>query len=565
MATSPRFEETAGGAAVGNPKLVRRNSADADAQPGGFYGGGTPPKASDAPKPSAANVFTGLCEALNSWQQDLVKKGTYEKADEYEIQFIPPAMADAQLKKPGGINQSKTPMQLATTAKLQLDKDTNSMNVTGRTISVQAGTQIIQFIDQVIRSSSYIADQQLYQVDENTQEVTKNPSGNDRPVAWYKISVQVIDLGPDRKRNDHAYRMVYFVTPYGINETRSPYFPKTSFRGVQKAYDYWFTGNNTAILNYEQDINFLYHNVITETLPLVNNAETNPDVLTRRSWQTRSDQSSQYAEGATNEPAANLADFLMSQDDFAEINLKIVGDPAWIPQGEISGGVNENNFSFAAFNSDDGINYEAQEVAFSVTFNQPEDYNLDTGLMEVASNFKKQDGEFGRNYPKKSQTYRAYEVTSTFSKGRFEQDIRGTLYMDILKQETESRIQNQRAESQVREANRVITEAAEFGNRGSLSAAEFGGIDAILMATGGAVSPTSNSTVPPNENKDKNTQPLTKTAPTSNGGVSGAEILNGAPPPPITIRPTTPRLDPNATGQTLVPQPTPPQYGNREA
>ena len=104
-----------------------------------------------------------------------------------------------------------------------------------------------------------------------------------------------------------------------------------------------------------------------------------------------------------------------------------------------------------------------------------------------------------------------------------------------------------------------------FGNRGSLSAAEFGGIDAILMATGGAVSPTSNSTVPPNENKNKTPQPLDRTAPTSNGGVSGAEILNGAPPPAITIRPTTPRLDPNATGQTLVPQPTRRQFGNREA
>jgi hypothetical protein len=557
MAQSPRLPERA----VDDNSGVRGNSLAAEFggtdalgnAVGASYEERTPPpKASAAPKGNAANVFTGLCEALNTWQQELVKAGTYSKADVYEIQFVPASMADAQLKKPGSTDQSHTPMQLRSTAKLQLDPETNTLNVTGRTVSVQAGTQIIQFIDQVIRNSTYISEQQTYQIDEVTDEVKKNPAGNDRPTAWYKISVQATDLGSDPGRNDHAYKMTYIVTPYGINETRSQYFPRTKFRGVQKNYDYWFTGNNTAILNYEQQLNTLYYQVISESLPLARSSETNPYNLYKRSYQNKSNQSDQYASGSTNEPAANLADFLYTPEDFAKIDLKIVGDPAWIPQGEAAGGVTANNFSFAAFNSDDGINFDAQEIAFSVTFNQPEDYNLDTGLMEVASNFKKQNGEYGRNYPKQSQVYRCSHVKSTFSKGRFEQNLTGDLYTNIPKEGTgtgttnpavsETRPRTGPTPEQIRAADEVIAQSVQTGRVGSSAATEFGGVDELLLATGSA-SPPSESTVPPDENRDRNTQPLQQTPPSSSGN--------------LTPTPTTP------TGAGV--NNNPPQYGNREA
>jgi hypothetical protein len=556
MAQSPRLPERTvddNSGVRGNSLAAEFGGADAlgNAVGASYEERTPPPKASAAPKGNTANVFTGLCEALNTWQQGLVKAGTYSKADVYEIQFVPASMADAQLKKPGSTDQTHTPMQLRSTAKLQLDPDTNTLNVTGRTVSVQAGTQIIQFIDQVIRNSTYMGDQQTYQIDEVTDEVKKNPAGNDRPTAWYKISIQATDLGPDPGRNDHAYKMTYIVTPYGINETRSQYFPRTKFRGVQKNYDYWFTGANTAILNYEQQLNTLYYQVISEGLPLVrSSAETNPYNLYKRSYQNKSNQSDQYASGSTNEPAANLADFLYTPEDFIKVDLKIIGDPAWIPQGEAAGGVTANNFSFAAFNSDDGINFDAQEIAFSVTFNQPEDYNLDTGLMEVASNFKKQNGEYGRNYPKQSQVYRCSHVKSVFSKGRFEQNLTGDLYADIPKEGaattnpavSETRPSTGPTPDQIRAADQVIAQSVQTGRVGSSAATEFGGVDELLLATGSA-SPPSESTIPPNENRDTNTQPLQQTPPNSSGNLETRPAL-----------PTGAGVNNN-----------PPQYGNREA
>jgi hypothetical protein len=569
-----------------------------------------PPKASAAPKGDSKFLFTGLCEALNYWQQGLVKDGTYEIADQYEIQFVPASMANARNKKPGNVDQSHTPLQQANTAKTTLDPATNTVSVAGRALPVSRGTQIIQYIDQVLRGSTYVSEQQLYQNNELTQKTEKNPSGNDKPTAWYKISAQVTSLGVDTKRNDQAYKIVYIVSPYGINETRSQYFPQTRFRGVHKNYDYWFTGKNTSVLNYEQQLNNLYFAVISESINDRRQQVTNRDDLYnlsygagKKSWQTRSNQSDQYASGNTNEPGANLADFLYTPDDFTSISLKIVGDPAWIPQGETSGGITENNFSFAAFNSDDGINFDAQEVAFSVVFNQPEDYNLDTGLMEVASNFKKENGEFGRNYPQQQQVYKTATIRHTFSRGAFTQNLEGLLYLDVSKKRTTDKetadtrpITPQSTTSRQADPDIVSGVNSQANFPGSIS---------------NGSEPPGNSTVPPDQNLDINAQPLQQTNPTSSGDITSLaagdedaqQVAFRPPPVPATadqlaavsngVRPTAQEIEARnayiaagspssgplreayvdggtafnnrvtASGPTTSAQP--PQYGNREA
>lgn len=425
------------GNAVGNDDPMgdaTQARSTADAAPSTLS---APPNASAAPTPTGKNTFTGLCEALNTFQQKLVKDGVYKIADQYEIVFAPKTIAAAKLKKPGGTNQSTTAMQQPTTAKSAKDPSTNSMATSSRTQAITAGMQIIQFIDQVIRGSTFISDQQKVVIDEVTGKSKPNANNTNGQVAWYKVSIQATQLAWDDLRNDFGYKMTFIVSPYGINEAPSEYFPKTSFRGVHKSYNYWFTGQNTEIIDYSQVINNLYNLTMSDSLATVNSAETNPQNLYRRSWGTRSEQSDQGARGKTLEAAANLADALYNQSDFINTRLKIVGDPAWIPQGEVSGGLSASTFSFAPFLNDGTINVDASEPTFSVTFQQPSDYNFATGLINNR-------GTQNQQLQPVSATYKAIKCVSHFNRGRFEQDLEGVLLTTISKQtpSTEARAPN---------------------------------------------------------------------------------------------------------------------------
>ena len=206
----------------------------------------------------------------------------------------------------------------------------------------------------------------------------------------------------------------------------SNYFTSPKYNGVHKQYNHWFTGLNTQILNYEQNYNSLYTQVLSGGPPN-KNAATQSDVKMTPS--TRSGQSSQGAQGRANEPAANAADYLYSPGDNNDVVVSIVGDPAWLQQGEATFGVDAKNFDFKGFLPDGTINYDSQQILFEVLFNTPTDYNLSTGLMDpnVPSSTTNASTtatlQPGAN--RKSFIFLAKEVVSEFIKGKFVQTLKG--------------------------------------------------------------------------------------------------------------------------------------------
>lgn len=429
MVTSARFEENAGGAAFGNPNLVRQGAranvaqTPSAANPTGGYAP-APSNATAAPKGSTKEIFTGLAEALNTYQKRLVKQGKYEVADIYEIEFTP-GMGAASMQRPGETDKKKVPMQDIKTAKDKLNPATNSVNARGRSMEVNAGMQIVQFIDQVMRNSTYITDQQLVDIDAEGK-ATPNGKPTTGQTAWYKISVQATQLGYDKKRHDHAYKMKFVISPYAINTMQSEFFPNSRFRGAHKRYNYWFTGENSSILNFEQDFNNLYRLIISGIASGVQKqARTDFRDQYRRTALATSEQSSQGADNYIGEPAANAADFLYSPSDQAKVRMRIVGDPAWMQQGEVSNGVSARTFNFEPFNTDGTINYDSQEVVFDISWNRPADYNFNTGLTEVTAKNTK------NNEPQENATYTAIKCKNIFSKGRFEQELEGRLLIEF--------------------------------------------------------------------------------------------------------------------------------------
>jgi hypothetical protein len=304
------------------------------------------------------------------------------------------------------------------------------VNTDAKSTKIAAGTSIVQFIDQLMRSSSYIYEQQIKIYDAKTGELKDNgvPA---QTIGWYRIGMEVepkLDKY-DRKRNDYAYTITYQVTAYAVNDVKSPFFPSPRFRGVQKEYDYWFTGKNTQILDWTQNFDYLYYLVSNGPAPIRTTTSDSIE-LEKAYFQPVSNETNKGQDDEkVNEPSANAADYLYSPGDQGKLKLKILGDPAWIFQSEVATGIqNLRTFNYGPFLTDDTINQEGQEILFQVAFNQPVDYDLDTGIADpTRKNYNRSATSAGN--ARQRYIYRANECMSTFSQGKFEQELQGSLMM----------------------------------------------------------------------------------------------------------------------------------------
>ena len=382
-----------------------------------------PPNAATAPNPKLT-IRQGLMTALNQYQEDLVKDGTYTFPDTYSVEFINSSLEQAsiQVKNP---DKNRGSMPVRGTAADQKNPDKQSYDPTSRVISVTAGMQIVQFIDQVLRNSTFVTDQALVRINEISGKQEPNgPQGKN--VAWYKISLQATPKPGkyDPKRNDYAYDIKYTISLYQLSDLISNYFQVPRYNGVHKQYNYWFTGENTQVLSYEQTYNALYTSVLSGGS---SNGGTVVNEAIKANFQPRSGESSQGAAGRVNEIGANAADYLYNPGDLANATLQIVGDPAWLQQGEAFATPSRAGFSFNAFLPDGTINFESRQIMFEILINTPADYDLDTGIIDPNTRTTVFENQQRPGATRQSYVYRAAECVSEFNKGKFVQTLKGTL------------------------------------------------------------------------------------------------------------------------------------------
>lgn len=307
------------------------------------------------------------------------------------------------------------------------------MDPNSRVKGATAGMQIVQFLDTLLRNSSYIKDQQVVQINDTTKKV--EPTGvKTTNTSWYKIGFEVtpkLGAGIDKQRNDYAYKIKYTISPYKLSQLYSPYFNVPLPTGAHKQYRYWFTGQNDSVLDYSETFNNLYYAVLSGAD--YSNRSSNNVTYLKRQYQTASGQASQDATGKTNEPGANAADQLYSPGDLGMGEITIVGDPAWLQQGETAAGLRRTDPEyFKAFLDDGTINFDSQQILFEVGYNTPSDYNLASGLIEpkwgnLDTNTQKYYSTRVEGLAQITRTYLATEVVSFFNKGKFTQTVKGTL------------------------------------------------------------------------------------------------------------------------------------------
>ena len=196
---------------------------------------------------------------------------------------------------------------------------------------------------------------------------------------------------------------------------------KTStYPGPHKKYEYWYTGKNTDVISYEQNYNNLYF------LTGVGNSpnESSPPVPKVDKPQPGNQTGSQNkAAEAVNALAVDLYD----PGSQVSAKMTILGDPDYLSQ-TVGASIDS---VFEKFYGPDGytLNANGGQVFVELDFKTAEDYDSGTnpevpaGTLSINDKIRFYDYDPSIGDSMKGITFELKWVTSTFSKGKFTQEL----------------------------------------------------------------------------------------------------------------------------------------------
>jgi hypothetical protein len=349
-----------------------------------------------------------------------------------------------------------------------------------RMIIFNNDVSIIQAIEQVIKRSTYM-ENALKTVYANTKEPDikqkNNPQvkrDNPLPLAWFSVSSEIVKCEWDQKISDWAYEQNFIISVYEIPSVQTPYAPdSTKYYGPHKRYDYFFTGQNSEILEYNLQFDNLYFNTVLgieskdfvsisraqnpgaeregQEAPAGGSGSSTGNTKTtsgntgqktdapppgakdssagtataggtsvKTGVKSKGDRTGTLAVGL--EVQNSIVTSLHDVGAYANGKLRILGDPDFLIRDAATSIASLYN----KFYDTDGYTISANggQIFIEVAFKEAVDYKNSTGLMQINENI------FFLNYPQyiKDMTQGAviWEVTdviSSFTGGRFEQTL----------------------------------------------------------------------------------------------------------------------------------------------
>jgi hypothetical protein len=338
---------------------------------------------------------------------------------------------------------------------------------------------IMQAIEQIIKKSSYM-EQALKTIYSNTKQPDPNQKNNpqiDRenpvPLSWFNVSCDIRSLQWDPKLQDWAMVTSYVITTYEIPAVMTPFAPDTNrYYGAHKRYDYWFTGQNSEVLDYQLTFNNLFFNTVlgieSKDFKLIGQANsegggreqgasgpgsgpTSGDGKTTSNNKgtkadppppgTRDASAGTATAGGTSvqpgvksnanrtgtlavglEAQNSIVTSLHDIEAFSSGQIRIMGDPDFL----IRDAATSITELYNKFYDTNGYTVSAQggQIFIEVKFNEATDYTHSDGLMQINESI------FFLNYPQyiKDMTqgaiiYELVEVDSVFSSGTFTQTL----------------------------------------------------------------------------------------------------------------------------------------------
>lgn len=382
---------------------------------------------SNAGTASGKGAATSLIDAINKFYQDQVKKGVISQPIKYKVVLDGGTLPNAKL------TDKSIDLVIPTSSGDTAAADPSSgatANRDKRRVSSFGGQTITQVIEKIIRLSTYIEDQQKEKVvsTDNARTVQeKRPSGGS-PLKWIRIIPHVKPTTFDTKRQDWGWEITYYVREFSVYETVIPGFEREPWPGPDKFFSFSFTGQNTSVLKYEQEFNYLYYQNVSE----LQSPPENTGGQQEKFKHAAGPNASSYKQGKKNneaDSAASAAGSLYSPADLAFNNMTIVGDPELLFSESSS--PSEILSRSRTLPSSYSLNKYNGDVTYVIYFRKPADYDDNgesgRGVMEFGSSASGAGG-YSSTF---SAAYKMIKSVSKFVRGQFTQEIEGVLMTDV--------------------------------------------------------------------------------------------------------------------------------------
>lgn len=373
---------------------------------------------------TVGEVLKNLEAKLNSDQSN------YETKIKYTFSYVgddSDSIKNAIFVSPADVQKSKWPMtKLKDQAEVNAKTETKATpDSTERVISFEVGTPIVQAISQVVTQSRYLIDslttvfKPSNETDNKTNDYPNVQVKMNQTIKWINISPKVTNPRWDKQRNDWVWDVTYEIkvyrTPMVVNAAYVKNIPK--YYGPHKRYRYWYTGENSEILRYEQTFNNNFHNIV-----LAPNSQTSPNQSPVP--QVGDKRTGGIKIGETNvglEAQNTYVTSLYEPGAWASAKLEILGDPDLLADVTVAGDPNKYN----PFYGPDGVtvNPMSGQIFIEIDFVEAVDYNNVTGIMDLNEKI------LFWPYPPsvadkiKGVCYMIRKITSSFRAGKFTQEL----------------------------------------------------------------------------------------------------------------------------------------------
>ena len=515
----------------------------------------------------------GLFTGLNKKEVERVNTKTQKLKNEFDVVFLGEAeqlikeaslVSDADLAKYrwGDTGSEKT-------IDVNDSKNASPPKPEVRMFTFNHDTSIISAIETIIKKSAYMVDalKTVYanvkqpNTDQKDYEKTEKEPAT---IRWFNISANIVKADWDDVIGDWAYKMVYTIQIYDIPSMETPYSQAArKYYGPHKKYEYWFTGQNSEILDFSFNFDNLYFNaalgldkIPTDSAATKNGGRetTSPGSTANNSGPSagnsnttsgnnglkedsppegsedksgsakiggevaikpdiRQNADKTAGRGISLESQNSVETYLNDLGAYYTGRMRILGDPDFL----IRDAAVSVNSLYNQFYDTNGFTINAQggQVFIEVKIKEGKDYRIKSGLQEINESI------LFLNYPPEvkaisnnSIIYMVSQVDSVMQGGRFEQTLEliGATFPG-----TNPVVPNQQSSSPAESSNRQETATTPQGS-------QVANDDSSLQP----VSITSRRVVPPDQARENELQEVQ---------VTGRRVN----PPPTTVPTTTPR------------------------